>query len=102
MPWPPSAPRLRPAPLTNLSKICGSASGANAGPVVGDAQRDAVRRRRRASTTTRVSGRRMHDRIADDIADRLLDQRGVGAHQRQIGGQVDLDALRARRAAARR
>ena len=38
-------------------------------------------------------GRRMHDGVGDDISDRLLDQRCIGPHQRQIVRQIDLDAL---------
>ena len=64
----------------------------NAGAIVGDAQHDLLRDDRRIDHHARFR-RRMRDRIADHITDRLLDQRGVGAHQRQIGRQSDLDSL---------
>ena len=64
----------------------------NAGTVVGHAQRDGIRRVAGIDHDARL-GRRVDDRIGDDVADRLLDQGGVGAHQRQIGRQLDLDAL---------
>ena len=40
-----------------------------------------------------VLGRRMNNRICNDIADRLFSQGGIRLHQRKVGGQADFDGL---------
>ena len=78
-------PRL--VPLTNFSKIRGKPIRRNAGPVVGDAQRDAIRHHDGIEDNVRL-GRRMNNRIGNDIADRLLGQGRIRLHERKIRRQA--------------
>ncbi len=69
--------------------------------VVGDAQENGCGRCLGVDDDLRL-GRRMRNGVADHIAERLLDQLGIGTHHRQVGGQANLDASALHRGGARR
>ena len=93
MPWLPSAPgALDSSTFDEFFENMRQVIRWDAGPVVGDVQRDAARHDTGAQQNA-CFRRCVHDRIGNHIADGLFGQSGICPHQRKIGRQIDLDVL---------
>ena len=87
---------LSPEPLERLEHALALVRRDARAPV-DDAQLDPVASTAPATTRTGVAGRTACEAFVDEVRDRPLEQRGVGADRRQRLGHVDVDVARAGR-----